>query len=107
VRYSNNGDDDEMVLSSFKQPDKSVSVMDSAGNRLENYKEIFNLRARLDTQITFHVSFTERKNNVRRIDLDNHLPNNTQKKKSVFYSFYNQPKPAGNRMPIHFVRMKR
>jgi hypothetical protein len=103
VRYSNNGDDDEMVLSSFKQPDKSVSVMDSAGNRLENYKDIFNLRARLDTQITFHVSFTERKNNVRRIDLDNHLPNNTQEEEKRFLLFL-QSTEAGRKQDANTFR---
>lgn len=95
VRYTNNGDDDEMVLTSFKQQDKSISIMDSVGNRLENFRGIFNLRARADTQLTFHVSFAERKNSSRRIDLDNHVPNNTIEEEKRFPLFLQSTEAGG------------
>ena len=77
VRYSNNGDDDEPVLTTFKQTDKKISITDSSGNVIENYKDIFTLRSRQDTQVTFNVSFAENTHNIKRVDLDNHLPNSS------------------------------
>jgi hypothetical protein len=81
VRYSNNGDDDEPVLTTFKQTDKKISITDSSGNVIENYKDIFTLRSRQDTQVTFNISLVENTHNIKRVDLDNHLPNSTDEEK--------------------------